>query len=199
MNTLSFGRMIWKSIYQSAITFLFSITAFNSQFLGIVTITYSILVFVELLNILLMVRIPNLWINSTVFISFALYLVSVFYFRPFLGLVEITGSMWVKIVVITLACWGPFQFFDTMRQRLFPDITDKILKVAVEAKEKPDSDYEGLEDSRMVDTDGLNSIKTTEASKRTSMSKKKNGSMELEQVNDLNKASLGSKNTDFGL
>jgi hypothetical protein len=30
MNTLSFGRMIWKSIYQSAITFLFSITAFNS-------------------------------------------------------------------------------------------------------------------------------------------------------------------------
>lgn len=131
LNSQAFMVMLWKSIYQALVIFIFSISAFNSIFLDIVTVSYSTLVFVELLNIFLMVPRPNYAIWITILASFLFYLVSVFALRSYLGLMYIDGSMWVKIFIITLICWGPFRVFNWFRKRCFPSVSDKIMKIAV--------------------------------------------------------------------
>lgn len=90
----------------------------------------------------------------TVLLSLVFYLISVFYFRSIMGLVRVDAQMWIKVILVTMFCWGPFQLIETVRKRLFPTISDKIMKVAVDGnKDRPDSDFGGLGDSRIADTD----------------------------------------------
>lgn len=46
---LSLAIWVWKSIYQGSMIFMFSIYFFEDAFIEIVTITYSALIFCELL------------------------------------------------------------------------------------------------------------------------------------------------------
>ena len=130
LNNIAFGSMIWKSLFQAAVIFLASINAFDSPFLDIVTVTYSTLVFVELLNILLMVSRLKFSIIFVVVMSLIFYLISIFFIPDILGMVSVDAAMWLKIGVITLACWGPFRLAEFIRVKLFPSVSDKIMKIA---------------------------------------------------------------------
>lgn len=49
LNVLSLTTWVWKSVYQGSVIFMFSIYFFKDAFIEIVTITYSALIFCELL------------------------------------------------------------------------------------------------------------------------------------------------------
>jgi len=51
LNVKTFSIWIWKSIYQGSVIILFAIIMFNDSYVNIVTITFSALICIEILNV----------------------------------------------------------------------------------------------------------------------------------------------------
>ena len=47
----TFCVWIWKSVYQGSVIILFAIVFFNDSYVNIVTITFTALIIIELLNV----------------------------------------------------------------------------------------------------------------------------------------------------
>lgn len=59
LNTKTFLIWCFKSIYQGAIIMIGTVTLFDEEYLNIVSITFTSLVFIEILNVYLEVKIYN--------------------------------------------------------------------------------------------------------------------------------------------
>lgn len=130
MNNVSFARIVFHSLYQSGVIFLGSMFLFSDMFVLLVTVSYSALVFTEILNIFLLVGRPNKWIYTTCAISFFFFIISALFLRGMLGIMPITLDMLWKILVLTLVCWGPFEVMKWIRKTFAPTLSDKIMKIA---------------------------------------------------------------------
>jgi len=51
LNFKTFAIWIWKSIYQGSVIIMFALMFFNDSHTNIVTITFTALIFIELLNV----------------------------------------------------------------------------------------------------------------------------------------------------
>jgi phospholipid-translocating ATPase len=51
LNFKTFAIWIWKSVFQGSVILMFAITAFNDSYANIVTITFTSLILIELLNV----------------------------------------------------------------------------------------------------------------------------------------------------
>jgi len=51
LNIKSFAIWVWKSIFQGSVIILFALTFFNDSYVNIVTITFTSLILIELLNV----------------------------------------------------------------------------------------------------------------------------------------------------
>ena len=127
LGVASFMSIFWKSIYQACIIFVLGSTLFENSFYAVVTITFSALVFTELLNIFTLVDRLNTWILSANAISLLFYIVSVIFFRDSLGMVQVDQKMLWKIMIITLICWAPFEIFKQMNRYCCPNVSDKVM------------------------------------------------------------------------
>jgi len=58
LSTKTFLIWVWKSIYQGCLVMLATVIFFNESFTNIVTITFSALIIIELLNVYSEVSIP---------------------------------------------------------------------------------------------------------------------------------------------
>jgi phospholipid-translocating ATPase len=59
LSTKTFLIWLWKSIFQGCVIMLATVMFFNESFTNIVTITFSALIIIELLNVYSEVRIHN--------------------------------------------------------------------------------------------------------------------------------------------
>lgn len=133
LNLLAFALVFWKSIFQAAVIFIASVGAFGSVFNHVITVSYSSVVLVELLNLLLLLRTYDCMLILTFLVSSSFYIFSFLAFRRRLGLQKMTLQLLYKIGVISFLCWGPFKLMEMLRVACFPSIQDKILKDAVKS------------------------------------------------------------------
>ena len=83
LNTKTFLIWTWKSIYQAAIIMFVAVTQFDQSFVNIVTITFSCLICIEMLNVLSEVTKVHKLMVASILLTLAMYVGSIALFRQY--------------------------------------------------------------------------------------------------------------------
>lgn len=133
INLKTFLIWTWKSIYQAAVIMLSSLQFFENSFLEIVTITFTSLILIEMLNVASEIRNYHPVIVFSLVSSLIVYLFCLFVLPDLMLLSPMSLVMFGKIIAIVTVSWMPFKIYHWIQVCLFPNIKDKIRK---EAREK---------------------------------------------------------------
>jgi phospholipid-translocating ATPase len=118
---------VWKSIFQGGLIMFSCITFFNDSFANIVTITFSALIIVELLNVYSVVNKFNWKMAIASLFTLAIYIISIYSFREYFSTSYIDGTFLWKIVVLAFASWAPLHLAKVIVDCVDPPEQKKIL------------------------------------------------------------------------
>lgn len=79
----------------------------ESYVTNIVTVTFSALILIELLNILTTVKKMQWKIFASILLSLLIYILSILVFKDYINTSAITGRFVLKVFAITAAAWIP--------------------------------------------------------------------------------------------
>lgn len=97
----------WKSIYQGAVILMFSVQFFNDSFVNIVTITFSALIVIELLNVYTEINRFDKKMFLIIFCTAVIYFISIWLFRNYFDVAYIDFLFIVKVSLIVAIAWLP--------------------------------------------------------------------------------------------
>jgi phospholipid-translocating ATPase len=128
LNIKTFLIWLWKSIYQGGVIMFLSFTLFENTFIDIVTITFTALIIIELLNVYTtLTRVNKIVLLAQIF-TFAIYIASIIIFRQYIDVSAMDWSFAKKVTLIVLLSWGPMHIFKLLRQKYDPTENEKIMK-----------------------------------------------------------------------
>mgnify|MGYP001096131967 FL=1 len=127
LNGTSFLIWIWKSLYQGSVIILLSILLFpDDNFINIVAITFSSLIFTELLNIATEIDTWNRWIVFSESLTLVVYLMSILLLKNYFNLdFIISGDFFLKVMLITACSWLPLHIGTWLKHKLNPSEVQK--------------------------------------------------------------------------
>jgi phospholipid-translocating ATPase len=128
LSLKTFLLWVWKSIFQGGLIMFSCITFFNDSFANIVTITFSSLIIVELLNVYSVVNKFNWKMLIASSFTLIIYIISIYSFRSYFNTSYIDGTFLWKIVVITVASWLPLHVGKLIFDCVDPPEQKKILQ-----------------------------------------------------------------------
>ena len=120
--------LIWffKSIFQASFIMFISVFYLDNIFLKIMTVTYSSLVILELLNIYSEIKHINWEMILSLIITLATYLFCLFFLRNVLDVYYIDLMNFLKILGITFISWLPFYLGKKFKKIFFPETHEKL-------------------------------------------------------------------------
>lgn len=118
---------VWKSIFQGGIIMFSWIAYFNESFANIVTITFSSLIIVELLNVYSVVNKFNWKMGVASLVTLLLYITSMYSFRTYFDTSYIDLTFIWKIVLLTFVSWLPLHLSTVISDWIDPPEQKKIL------------------------------------------------------------------------
>jgi len=118
---------VWQSIFQGGLIMFSCIALFNDSFANIVTITFSSLIIVELLNVYSVVNKFNWKMLVASLFTFVVYIISMYSLRTYFNTSYIDGNFLWKIVVLTFASWLPLHLTKVIFNCIDPPEQKKIL------------------------------------------------------------------------
>ena len=121
--------MVWvtKSIYQGSMIIILTILIFNESFItNIVTVSFTSLIFIELLNIITTVKKIKCKIVTSVLLSLICYIISILLFKDYINTSAITGIFILKVIAITAATWLPPFILIKISDCIYPDPLKKM-------------------------------------------------------------------------
>lgn len=123
LNIKAFLLLFFQSLFQASVIMIGSIYLFNSNlFLNIVTITFSALIILELLNVYTEITTCHWAMFLSIIGTLLTYLASIILFRNYLDVSFILEDFaWLYIFVLTLVSWFPFFFIRKFYQCLSPN------------------------------------------------------------------------------
>jgi len=101
---------------------------FNDSFVNIVTITFSSLILIELLNVYSEVNKPNIRIFASSVLTLVTYIISIALLRSYFDTSYITWEFVLKVIAISCASWLPLHIIKLIVNRLDPSEQQKIMK-----------------------------------------------------------------------
>ena len=126
LNLKTFLFMIFESIYQGAIIMIASIILFNDSFANIVTITFSSLIIIELLNVYSTVtKFTFLMLLATIF-TLAVYGCSVYFLNNYFSTSYFSVTFLWKIAIIAGLAWAPIHYAVAVYECFDPSEEKKI-------------------------------------------------------------------------
>ena len=128
LNFKSFLYWLLKSIYQSMIIMFGSFVFFSDNiFLKIVTVTFTALIYLEILNVYLEISTYH-WFMWVSFISTCIvYLLTIALLKYYLDIYFIfQGDIFWKIPILSIIGWAPFFAFNQIKKRFFPETIEKL-------------------------------------------------------------------------
>ena len=136
LSTKSFLLWFMKSLYQASIIMVGSVLLFDTIFLKIVTITFTALIFAELLNVYTEVNyiVNNLKIQTihrlmilSLIGTLSCYLLSFFFLRSVLDFYfAIELYTFLKIIALSVISWFPFFIYSKFKSFCFPEAHEKL-------------------------------------------------------------------------
>ena len=133
LSAKTFLLWAWMSVFQGALIITLSITLFETSFLEIITITFTALILIELLNVVSAIHKFHRVIVASLIVSTISYSTCLLFLREAMMLAEVDAEFLIKVMVITCLAWAPIKFGQTLKTRCFPSLLDKV---RIEAKEK---------------------------------------------------------------
>ncbi len=121
--------LIWvsKSIFQGSTVLILSIIIFEESYItNIVTVTFSALILIELLNILTTVKKMQWRIVASTLLSLTIYILSILLFKDYINTSAITGPFILRVIAITAAAWIPPFLTTKLSNCCFKDNLDNL-------------------------------------------------------------------------
>ena len=128
LNSTRFFLWLFKSIYQGATIILLSIVLFpHDNFVNVVAITFSSLIFTELLNIYSQIQRWKLLMVLAELFSLCAYFVSILWLKNYFDLkfIVTTDFFW-KVLIITAVAWLPLHLVKSIKEMVWPPKSKQI-------------------------------------------------------------------------
>jgi phospholipid-translocating ATPase len=109
---------------------LTAIYAFDNSFTNIVTITFSALIIIEMMNILSEVHIIKYQMVISICLTLAVYFFTIITFRNIIQTSYIDMAFIIKVSITCLICWAPINIFNAFMSRCDPNQEQKIMREA---------------------------------------------------------------------
>ena len=104
-----------------------AIYAFENSFTNIVTITFSALIVIEMLNILSEVHLFKPAMIISIILTIVVYFFTIISFRTIIMTEYIDAAYMLKIAITCLVCWAPINIFNYVMGRIDPNQEQKIM------------------------------------------------------------------------
>ena len=145
LNFKSFLFWTFKSIYQSTIIMFGTYFIFekNTIFLEIVTVSFTALIFLEILNVYLEINTYHWFMWVSFFSTLIVYLLTIFFLNNYLDIAFILKwKIFWKIPILSIVGWAPFFIAMKVKKKFFPETVEKLnqareLGPIIEMNEKP--------------------------------------------------------------
>eukprot|EP00347_Sterkiella_histriomuscorum_P020592 403337222 len=128
LNFKTFCIWVWKSLFQGSVIIMFSILFFNDSYANIVTITFSSLILIELLNVYTQINMFSFQMFLIQIATAVVYFMSVVLLKEYFDTSYIDGTFFAKIGLITLITWAPLHFFYWIAETCDPSEHKKIME-----------------------------------------------------------------------
>ena len=128
LNLKSFLFWLFKSIFQSFIIMFGSILLFNDTiFLKIVTVTFTALIYLEILNIYLEINKYHWFMWVSFGSTLVVYLLTIGLLNNYLDIYFIfEWGTFFKIPLISIVSWAPFFIGSFVKKKFFPETIEKL-------------------------------------------------------------------------
>eukprot|EP00002_Diphylleia_rotans_P019548 TRINITY_DN3778_c0_g2_i1.p1 TRINITY_DN3778_c0_g2~~TRINITY_DN3778_c0_g2_i1.p1 ORF type:complete len:171 (+),score=38.57 TRINITY_DN3778_c0_g2_i1:347-859(+) len=103
----TFFIWVFKSVYQGGVIMLMTIVLFESAFINIVAITYTVLILTELLNVALEVYTWHAYMVYCEIMSIAVYFGSMFLLKSYfdVNFILTWGFCWRVVLITSVSCF----------------------------------------------------------------------------------------------
>jgi phospholipid-translocating ATPase len=127
LNFKTFCIWVWKSIFQGSVIIMLSILLFNDSYANIVTITFSSLIVIELLNVYTQINNLSFQMLLIQIATGVVYFMSIVLLQEYFDTSYIDSVFFVKIGIITMITWAPLHLIYWISERCDPSEHKKIL------------------------------------------------------------------------
>ena len=130
LNFKSFLYWLFKSIFQAAVIMFGSFLVFPDKiYLKIVTVTFTALIYLEILNVYLEITTFH-WFMWVSFVSTCIvYLLTILLLNDYLDIYFIfKEDIFWKIPILSIVGWAPFFCITTIKKKCFPETVEKLNK-----------------------------------------------------------------------
>jgi phospholipid-translocating ATPase len=105
-----------------------TIVLFNDSFVNIVSITFTALIFIELLNIFTEVTKIKFKMVVSIVLTIIVYVASIILFRNYFDVAYFDMKFLLKVMVITSCCWLPIHILKKIIEKCDPSEEAKVKK-----------------------------------------------------------------------
>ena len=127
LNVKTFISWCIKSIYQGAIIMIGAVLLFEDNFVNIVSITFTTLIFIEIINVYLEVHKLHIVMVISFISTIAIYLTTMVILRTTFDVSYIFAWDCIKkVTILTIACWLPFYILNIIHKVYFPEAHDRV-------------------------------------------------------------------------
>jgi len=119
---------VWISIYQGFIIVIMNVALYGDVFIDFIGISFTSLIFVQLLNIVAEVNHWNRIVLFSVISSVVLYVLSVIFLRDYFGFSNFSLVYYIKALITALVCYVPIVVMRRIVIWLNPPDERKIMK-----------------------------------------------------------------------
>ena len=128
LNFKSFLILLFKSIFQAGVIMFGSFLVFPDKiYLKIVTVTFTALIYLEILNIYLEINTPHWFMWVSFFSTIVVYLLTILILNYYLDIYFIFKlNIFWKIPILSALAWAPFFIFTRLKKKFFPETIEKL-------------------------------------------------------------------------
>ena len=126
LSTKNFLVWFFKSIFQSSIIMISSVLLFENIFIKIVTVTFTCLIFAELLNVYIEIKKFHWVMVLSLLLTLLSYILSLAFLKNILDLSYLSLNNIMKIAGTTLASWLPFFVISKIKSCISPETHEKL-------------------------------------------------------------------------
>lgn len=126
LSTKNFLVWFWKSLFQSAVIMISSIFLFENIFIKIATVTFTCLIFAELLNVYIEIKKFHWVMIVSLILTLISYVLSLVFLKNILDLSYLSLMNVLKIIGITFASWLPFFSISKLKHCIYPEAHEKL-------------------------------------------------------------------------
>ena len=128
LNLKNFLWWLFKSIIQSGFLMFGAMILFREHlFLKIVTVSFTALIYLEILNVYMEIRKFHRFMVFALVATWGIYTLALWLFPNYLDIAYVfEGETFLKIVIISIAAWAPFFITNRLKRCFFPEEIEKL-------------------------------------------------------------------------